>query len=802
MLENYLKTSIRNLVRSKLYTLINIFSLSIGLVGCVLIGLYIKQQVSYDRFFKDNKRIYRVDVERRTATGTTYEAQTPRPVGPALKQEYSEVSAFTRLYIYGSALVYYGDKKFMQDGIAFADSTFFKVFSFKILRGNPDDLLSAPNSVVLTQGTARKYFGDENPVGKILKIDGNRSYTVTGVMQNIPANTHFHFDLVGAYSGMIPDPNMGTFEGQWNAYFGSYTYVLLSRYASASMLERKAGGLMMEHLKPPAGVRFALQFQPITSIHLDSEYMDSEEATNSYANLVALATIGLFILLLACFNFTNLSTARASKRAREVGVRKALGAQRHQLIYQFLGESILISLASLGVSLVLVELFMEPFSALLKTTLSFDLIESLPAASMIFVGTLLVGVLAGWYPAFYLSALEPGRVFHGGARSANPGSGRTFMRRALIVAQFAVSLCLMICTAVVFSQLNYMQNTPMGFNDNHVLTVPFGAQAMQDNYASVRNRFLAVPGVKEVSVESAAPVSENIFLTRMFPSDAERASGFVTNLKFVDCNYIKLYGLKLIAGRGFEQEMPTDSLDKLVVNEETVKRLGFPKPELAIGKKYDIGIGDLKATIIGVVRDFHIASLKSPIGPLVMAYNPRYFDEFSIKIAPAGIPATISGVRAAWEKISPDYPFRFDFVGEYVRTLYREERSISAVMTTSALLAVLVSSLGLVGLTAFVTELKKKEIGVRKVLGARISGIVYLLSNEFLRLVLVANIFAWPAAYYMINNWLDGFAYRVAVSPWVFLAVSSIAILIAVLTTSVQTIRAATANPVESLRYE
>lgn len=802
MFGNYLKTSIRNLLRSKLYSLVNVLSLSIGLVGCVLIALYIKQQLSYDKFFKDNERIYRVDVERTTLSGTTFEAQTPRPVGPALKRDYSEVSTYTRLYIYGSAPVSFGDKRFIQNGVAFADSTFFKVFSFKILRGNPNELLSAPNSVVLTQETARKYFGDQNPVGKILKIAGDRDYTVTGVMQNIPANTHFHFDIVGAYAGMIPDPNMGDFSGQWNAYFGSYTYVLLSRDASANTLERKAMGLIMAHSKAPAGIRWELQFQPITSIHLDSEYEDSEEATNSYANLVALATIGLFILLLACFNFTNLSTARASKRAREVGVRKVLGAQRFQLIYQFLGESILISLASLGVSLVLVELLMKPFSALLKTTLSFNLIESLPTVVMIFLGTLLVGIFAGWYPAFYLSALDPARVFHGGARPGNPQSGKTFLRRALIVAQFAVSLCLMICTAVVFRQLSYMQNTPMGFNDNYALTVPFGPQAMQNNYATVRERFLAVPGVKEVSVESAAPVSENIFLTRMIPAEAEKSSGFVTNVKSVDCNYIKLYGLKLIAGRGFEQGMPTDSLNKLVVNEETVKRLGLPKPEQAIGKRYDIGIGSLKGTIIGVVKDFHIASLKSPIGPLVMIYNPRYFDEFSVKIAPTRIPSTIAGLRAAWETISPDYPFRYDFVGDYVRTLYREERSTSAVVTTSALLAILVSCLGLVGLTAFVTELKKKEIGVRKVLGARTGGIVFRLNSEFLGLVMVANIIAWPAAYFFMNRWLEGFAYRIALSPWTFLVVAAVAVSIASLTTSFQTIRAALANPAEALRYE
>jgi putative ABC transport system permease protein len=802
MLKNYLKITLRNLKRHKLYSFINILSLTVGITCCILISLYVKKELSYDNYFALAENIYRIITIHNSEQGISIDVETPMPLGSALKKEYPEVGKYSRIFFSGKELVSYNNKSFIEPDIAFADSAFFEVFSFKILKGNPLHLLDAPHSIVLTETASKKYFGNVDPVGKVLRLKNQYDFTVTGVMQDIPENTHFHFSMLGTYSDVNNKILFTDFSKQWGAYFGSYTYILLPQNTSLENLRRKTTDFIMKQRKFPAGVSVKLDYQKLLNIHLYSDYVGEIENNNSVSNILIISTIGLFILLLAGFNFMNLATARSSQRIREIGVRKTLGADRKQLVAQFIGEAVFLALISLAISFVIAEIALPYFSNLLNTKLSFDIFNNPGFLLFIITGTIITGIFAGIYPSLYLSGFKPVVA----VKNIEPGSknnkGGARIRKVLVIAQFGISISLIICTIIVLRQLNFLKHHDVGFKKDHVVIIPFGTDESGENYKTLENEFLSVPGVKDVTAADTAPISDDVLDTSLYPNGFEGGGRFSVYIKFVDFNYKDIYQLKLIAGRFFSKELSDKWQDAMVINEAAVKKLGFVKPEEAIGKKYMIGLNRIKPTIIGVVKDFNIASLKTNIKPLLLFNNREYFNEFSVRISPLNTAGTISGLEKTWKMYSPNYPFTYSFLDDFISNLYQPEEKSGTIISNFSFLAILIACLGLIGLASFIFELRKKEIGIRKVLGASTPGLVKLLNSEFIKLVLIANIFAWPAAYYFMNKWLQNFAYKIELNFWIFLLVGFATVLIAFFTISFQAIKSASANPIKSLKYE
>ncbi|MGB8321196.1 MAG: ABC transporter permease [Ignavibacteriaceae bacterium] len=800
MLKNYFKIAFRNLKRHRLYSFINILSLTVGITCCILISLYVKQELSYDSYFKNPGNIYRIITAHISERGTYIDVETPMPLNNVLRGQYPEIGKSSRIFFAGNELVSYKNQSFIEPSLAFADSNFFEIFSFGLLKGNPDHLLDAPHSIVLTKSVAEKYFGSENPIGKVLRIDNKYEFTVTGVMQDVPVNTHFKFGMIGTYADVNNKILSADFSNQWAAYFGSYTYILLPKSTSLEKLKSKTSDFIMKQRKFPAGVTIKLDYQKLLDIHLHSDYLGEIEDNNSVSSILIISTIGLFILLLACFNFMNLATARSSKRIREIGVRKTLGAYRKQLVFQFLGEAIFLTIISVMISIVLAEIMLPYFSNLLNTKLSFDILNNVDMLVVILIAGIITGAIAGIYPSLYLSGFKPILA----VKNGEPGfkTAKSGIRKILVIAQFGISICLVICTIIVLQQLNFLKNHDVGFKKDHTITIPFGSDITEGNYKTMENKFLSVPGVKNVSAANSAPISDEVFDTSLFPNGLDGGDRFSIYIKFVDDNYKNIYKLKLIAGRFFSKDFSDNWKDAIVVNETTVKNLGFKNPEDAIGKKYLIGIKRITPAIIGVVKDFNIASLKANIKPLGMLNNPGYFREFSVRISPVNTPATISGLKKAWREYSPGYPFTYSFLNDYIALLYHHEEKTGTIISTFSFLAIFIACLGLIGLASFIFELRKKEIGIRKVLGAGVPGLIKLLNNEFIKLVLIANVFAWPAAHYLMNKWLDNFAYKIKPDLLTFIIVGLGTVLIAFLTISFQAVKSASANPIESLKYE
>jgi putative ABC transport system permease protein len=799
MLKNYFKITIRNILKYKMFSFINIFSLTIGISVCILIALYIKQEFSYDKYFANASNIYRITTTHISERGSYLDAETPMPLATLLHLKYSASGIYSRIYFDGKELVKYGKKSFIQNNIAFADSGFFKIFPFKIIEGDPAHLLDSPHSLVLTKKIAKKYFGNESPIGKTVRLANKHDFTVTGVMDDIPVNTHFHFDMLGSYTDVNNKILEADFSNQWGAYFGSYTYMLLPKNVSIKSLQEKTSDLIMHQKEFPAGLSVKLGYQKLANIHLYSDYIGEIETNNSISNLLIVGTIGLFILLLACFNFVNLATARSSKRMREIGIRKTLGSTRKQIIFQFLGEATLMAVISLLFSFIVVAMALPAFSNLLNTDISFSIAENFNLLFLIFAGTILLGVMAGIYPSLYLSKFKAVNA----VQSIESGfKGGSWIRKILVIAQFGISIILITCTLIVLQQLDFLKNHEVGFKKDHTVTIPFGSDITSENYQTLKNKFLSVPGVKDVSISSSAPISDNTFDTSLYPKGLDGGDRFSIQLKFVDFNYQDLYELQLIAGRFLSEQFNDNWQEAVVVNESTVKSLGINNPAEAIGKRYTIGLNRISPFIIGVVKDFNIESLKSHIKPLALLRNPDLFNEFSIRIDPLNIAGTISGLKTTWNEFSPDYPFSYSFLDDFIAGLYQREEKTGSIISTFSFLAILIACLGLIGLASFLFELRKKEIGIRKVLGAGIPRLIKLLNSEFIKLVLVANVIAWPVVFYFMNKWLQNFAYKVNLNIWLFLLVGIISLLLAFLTISFQAVKASMENPVNSLRSE
>jgi putative ABC transport system permease protein len=800
MFKNYLKIALRNLGKYRIYSLINIVGLSIGIACCLLILMHITDELSYDKYHKNAERIYRVTYELDNHGKTTYTAQTPAPLGPALLKEYPEIKDCVRFFR-SDVLLNRGEKRFFE-ALHFADESIFDIFTFPFLKGNADTALEEPNSIVLTEESAEKYFGDDDPINKILTVNSNRDFIVTGVLKKIPRNSHFRFDfLVPIEAYFQIDPGR---REDWG-YIYYYNYLLVREGFSPGDFEKKLPPFVMKYIggnfrdlfgenidQVPSLYKFHLQ--PLLRIHLHSNLEDEMEPNGNITYVYIFSTIALFILFIACINFMNLSTGRASSRAKEVGIRKVVGARRAELIKQFLGESFLLSFISLLLAVVLVELFLPVFNSLSGKELSVSFFGNgtfLVAFLGIFIA---VGILSGSYPAFLLSAFIPVDVLKGRVTAK---VSTALVKKGLVVFQFAISIILVVGTVIIHNQMFFVQNKNLGFDKEHLVVVRDQNRRVVLRYESFKNELLKNPNIIATSGSSGLPV--NIFSKQTArPMGAGFDEAILMPVIAVNYDFIDTYGLELVSGRKFSKEFKTDSREALIINEATAEKFGWEDP---IGQRMDI-IGGRKGRIIGVLKNFHISSLHEMIEPLVLYIQSYFCQYYSIRIRSEDIPHTLGFIEKTWRDFAPARPFEYSFLEDDLDQLYRAEMRLGKIFFYFTILAIFIACLGLFGLSSFTAEQRTKEIGIRKVLGASIGNIIFMLSKEFTKWVLVANIIAWPVAYYVMSRWLQIFAYRTSISVWIFILSAALALFIAFFTISFQVVKAAVVNPAESLKYE
>jgi putative ABC transport system permease protein len=801
MLLNYLKTAFRNLWKRKSFSLINIAGLAIGMAVSFLILLYVLNEVTYDRFHENYDHMYRI-ATKLDAQGRHFEvASVPAPLGPALVDQFPEVARYVRVREFGDRIVSYEEKLYEESRIYHADPDLFDVFTIPVVRGNPENWLQAPFNMVVTEEIAKKYFGDENPLGKTVELDNKYAYTITGVVEEMPENSHFKFNIIGSLS------TLEQIRGDLNIWMGfNYaTYVLLDGDPSLEDITQKYNSLLMANI--PAqfdklGVEVEIFLQPLGSIHLHSHLEGEMEPPGNPAFIRILTTIALFILLIACINFMNLSTAQSSKRAKEVGIRKVLGAHRRKLIGQFIGESLLLSFISLGIAIILIYVLLPVFNHLVTKNLVFN-----PAQNgIILLGlvgiTLLVGFLAGAYPAFFLSAFVPLEVLKSRFKA---GKGHRFFRNGLVTLQYVISISLIISTFVIFYQLHHVKNRDLGFDKEQVVVINLRGQ-VSDKYEVFKNEILRLPGVSHAACSSSVPSRGRS--ETMFSFEGVDQKQQVFPIMEIDTDFLETMDMELTAGRNFSPDHPSDN-KAMILNETLVRHLGWDDPlgktvsmmDLAEPDNPEKGFIEVPYTVIGVVKDFHFESLHQKIRGHLMKLSGDV-NRVSVKLKPGTIAGTLRSIENIWRDLEPAQPFPYVFLDDSFDRLYRSEQRMGQIFISFTLMAIFISCLGLFGLASFTADQRTKEIGIRKVLGASVSNVVVLLSRDFTKWVILANVVAWPVAYLIMNKWLQNFAYRISLAVWIFVLSGVIALLIALFTVSTKALKAAVADPVDSLRYE
>ncbi|HMB90320.1 MAG TPA: ABC transporter permease [Rhodothermales bacterium] len=798
MLKNYLKIALRNLRKRKGYAFINVVGLAIGMTCCLLILLYVVDELRYDRFHEHADDIYRLRVERFSSGGEAeLTAAASAPMLPAALQDFPQIAAGARL-AQRTYLVERGTERFYEERFFWADSSMFDVFTFPFVAGNPTTALARPYSVVLTASTAKKYFGDQDPIGQVLTIE-DWDLTVTGVVQDVPVQSHFSFDFLGSFSTIEVLEDRPSNEWNWWS-LGYYTYLRIGEGVDVAALQEQLREMPSRYIgdqEEVSGYRQFLYLQPLTDIHLHSDYRAEIEPNSDIAYVYVFSAIAVFILLIACINFMNLATARSAQRAREVGLRKVVGAGKHQLIGQFLGESILMSLFALLLSLVLIQLLLPLFSQLAFKTLTLNYIKEWPYMLLAVGFAVIVGVLAGSYPAFALSAFRPAQVLKG---DVVPGGRAAMLRKGLVVFQFAISVFLIAGSLVVFQQLQFMRTQNLGFQKEQMVVLNVrNNQEVVSRYESVERAMNGLPSVLEATFSSSVPGRSN-YTNVISRQEGMTDDGQTMGILGVDYDFIDTYSLELAAGRGFSREMGTDT-SAFVINEATMKAVGWQTPDEAIGQNLTRQFGDTR-TVIGVVKDFNFASLQHTVEPLVLQLQPSWFNYITLRISTENVPEAMASISNTWNTFSPGRPVEYFFLDDDYDRQYRTEERISQILGLFTVLAIFIACLGLFGLASFTAEQRTKEIGVRKVLGASVSGIVALLSRDFLKLILVAFVVATPIAYFIMHRWLQDFAYHIAISWTTFALAGGTALGIALLTVSYQSVKAALADPVKSLRYE
>ena len=785
MFSSYFKVILRNLRKNALFSFINIFGLAIGMACAILILLWVQDELSFDSFNKNAPNLYRVVENQYYAGGEIFPvAVTPGPLAKSLKDNYPEIINSTRFSIRGRTLRY-GDKIFNEE-VAFADPAFIKMFTYPLAGGNPDNAMVDLHSILLTKKSAEKYFGNENPLGKTIMINDSLSLKITGILNEVPENSHLHFDCLIPFEFFKV---MGSKLDNWNNN-SFYTYIQLQPNAITSEVDKKIKDEIKRHNE---GSTTEINLQPLNKIHL---YSGSKYAADigghgniEYVNIFSL--VALIVLFIACINFMNLSTARATKRAKEVGMRKVIGAGRLQIIKQFYFESILFAVIALIIALIISDLILNPFHHLAGKEISFNSLGSTMLAGLITL-TILTGLIAGSYPAIYLSSFLPVKVLK--SDSVVSGGGSLF-RKVLVVVQFSLSLILIIGTIIISNQLNYIKNKDIGFNRENIIEININ-KTIRNNLLAVKNELKQNPDIVSVGAGSASPAyvmsSSSGFDWPGKNKDDRVLIHFISG----DEDFVTTFKMKMVQGRFYSKDFGSYS-SSIVLNEEAAKVIGIKDP---IGRTLTMS-GD-KFTITGVVKNFNFKPMDTKIEPLVIYYDNGDFYSMFARLKPGDLPGTINYIKRVYKKFSPSAPFNYHFLDEDFDNLYKSETRMQTIFEYFAIFAIIISCLGLFGLASYIAERRTKEIGIRKVLGANIINLTYLLSLEFTKWVLISNLIAWPVAYYFMNKWLQGFAYRTELSLWVFPLSGLLVLLVALLTVSYQAIKAALINPVKSLKYE
>jgi putative ABC transport system permease protein len=807
MLKNYLTIAIRNLLRQKGYTALNIAGLAIGMATCMLIMLFVQDELSYDRYNEKADQIYRVVFRGKLNGNEIAVPLAPAPAAQTLKNDYPEVLEATRLRINGSPLVTFENRTFKEDHFAYVDSNFFQVFTIPFIKGNPATALKEPNSIVISRTTAQKFFGNQDPIGKVLQLKTwNETYKVTGVIDKVPSNSHFHMDMFASMASLDESKQPIFVSFNFNTYLvlpKNYNYKQLESKLP-QVVEKYMGpqlkqfmGISLEDLKK-RGDHAGLFLQPLTDIHLFSDFQFEMEPGGDIRYVYIFGAIALFMLLIACINFMNISTAGAAKRAKEVGIRKVLGSIKEQLIGQFLAESILLTAFALTLAILLVNLVIPVFNTLADKQLTLLTFANPLYIIGLLVFGLFIGILAGSYPAFYLSSFQPIEVLKG---KLSVGGKTVGLRSALVVFQFFISTNLIVGTTVVYKQLNYVQDKKIGYDKEQVLVL-HDTQSLGTNEEVFRQQLLKDSRVVNASISNYLPAGPTSWNSSVVQPENNNDQSVNTQQYQVDHNYIPTLGMELVAGRNFSRDFPTDST-AVIINEAAMRAFGWTDDPLnkVIGRFVDNQGTKANYRVIGVVKDFHYESLHRTIGPLLM-FLGNSNGSIIVKTKTKDIESLLSSMKTQWNAINASTPFAYSFMDERFAKTYYAEQKVGQIIAIFAGITIFIACLGLFGLATFTAAQRTKEIGIRKVLGASTFTITMLLSKEFSRLVLVAFVLAIPVSWYAMHKWLEGFAYRTDIGIGVFIAAGVLALCIAWLTVSYQSIKAALANPVKSLRSE
>lgn len=791
MFKNYLKIALRLIKRHKGYSFINITGLATGIACCLLILIWIRHELSYDRFHEKGEQIFKITIESHRSDGRIEPfSDTQFPLAPALKERYSDIKNSTRIFK-ANALIRHGSQAFNEDGFCFTDPSLIEMFTFPLVSGNPKTALSKANSIVITEDMAQKYFGNKDPIGKIMSVNVKRDFIVTGVMKNMPANSHIQFDFLVPI-GILENLGRERLRQEWdasglNSWGATYvhTYVLLQESSSYLDVEQKISGFLKE---VKSGTRWMLRMQPLFQIYLFP--INGSNTVVKY--LIIFAIIAFFILMIACINFMNLTTAYSSKRAKEIGMRKVVGAQKGDIIKQFFGESLMLSLVSSGVAVLLAFLFLPAFNTLsgkpLSFTDSFDLSLLLELLGI----TVLTGCLSAIYPALFLSSFRTIGIIKG---SLSSGFKKPLFRRTLVVSQFSLSIIFIIGTVVVYSQLEYIRRKDLGYNKENLIYLPLQGE-IQNRYQLLKNEMVQSPNVMNVTASNVLPSFLDTGAGGLDWEGKDPKLDAVYNYASVDFDFIETFRIEMAQGRNFSREDISDA-SNFILNETAIKEMGLNDP---VGKRFNMW--GIEGKIIGVVKDFNFRPLHTGIEPLILTPKAMPYTYIIIRILSENYASAIKYLEGVWTRINPEYPFDYHFLDEDFDRLYWDEQRLGKIFGYFTCLAIFIACLSLYGLVALIAEQKTKEIGIRKVLGASIIGITAMLSKEFAKWVLLANVIAWPVAYFVMHMWLQNFAYRTSLRLWTFILSAGLALIIAMLTISYQSIKTATANPIDSLRYE
>jgi putative ABC transport system permease protein len=805
MIKNYIKIAWRNLLKKKAYSFINIFGLGLGMTCCFLIFMYIQDELSFDNYHEKGDRIYRLthgnlpsEDQPENAGANPFWVWNNAPVGPAIKSYFPEIDKVVQFSGSSDILLTDGENSFQEEGVFFMDSTAFDVFSWKVIKGDAKNALTAPYSLVMTESTAKRFFGNEDPIGKILKGSDSpgRSnagdYTVTAVIEDIPSNSHFKFNMLLSLSTFrVSIPEVFEYWG----YADFYTYFLVNENFNLTAFRQKIPDFLAARQDNP---RYTIRVEQMKDFYLRSDAERQPGETGSLSNIYVFSIIGIFIMVIAMINFMNLSTARSMERAKEVGIRKSVGADRRHLVYQFLGESIIIVFLAMIASVFFVTMAIPLLKSITGKELDLVKFINWQTVPVLTVVLFVVGILAGSYPAFVLSGFRPVQILKGISVANNSGVN---LRKGLVVFQFSLSIILIAGTIIVYNQMNHLLDKDMGFDKEQMLVLDYNYDELVNRRSSpLKNEMEANPAIQSSAFSRSVPGG-------YFPNagtEIENSDGEMQMqgqaIFQVGIDFIDHFDMELVAGRSYSRDFPSDSTSALVINEAAARQYGYANPADIIGKKFDQW--GRAGEVIGVVKDFNFISLHRNIEPLTLPFEAYASRFLTLKVKSENMTKTISEIEDVWNRLAPHRPFLYSFLDEDFNKQYQADFKFRKIFTVFSVLAILIASLGLFGLATYSAEIRTKEIGIRKVLGAEVSSIVTLLSMDFVKLIFVAIVLAIPITWYAMNTWLDGFAYKTAIGWWVYVLAGLVAVIVALATISSQAVRAAMLNPVKSLKSE